>query len=192
MSDLGERTIRDFGEQWQQWGQNEGYYGSLELLQDILGPLLRTGDLAGLHTADIGAGTGRVSRMLLDAGVASVVALEPSAGVERLRDNLADEGERVRVIHGPGDALPAGLDLDLAISIGVVQFIPDPEPVLRAIWQALRPGGSLVLWVYAREGLGPYLALNTTLRAVATRLPHGALVGLSSLIALLLDGSTLR
>ena len=188
MSDsLGDRTIRDFGEQWGAWGDNEGYYASVELLQDILGPLLPVEDLRGLRAADVGSGTGRIAHMLLQAGVAHVIALEPSQGVEALRRNLAPYGERSEVLHARGERLPAGRDLDLVTSIGVIQFIPDPLPTLRAALDALRPGGRLVLWVYAREGLGGYALASAVLRAFSTRAPHFVLDALCSLLNALLD-----
>jgi SAM-dependent methyltransferase len=181
------RTVRDFGDQWSHYGDNEGYYGSLELFQDMLGPLLSTDAFRGARVADIGSGTGRIVRMLLAAGASHVVAVEPSAGVAALRENLRDAGDRVEILHGPGEALPAGRELDYVTSIGVLQFIPDPQPVLRAAHEALRPGGRVIVWVYGVEGNGAYLALVRTLRVVTTRLPHAALSALCSLLNACLD-----
>jgi SAM-dependent methyltransferase len=184
---LGERTIRDFGDQWAADPDNEGFYGSLELLADALGPLLRTEDFAGARVGDIGSGVGRIVRMLLAAGARHVTAVEPSRGVEALRRNVAEFGERVTVVHGPGEALPAGLDLDFVTAIGVIQFVPDPAPVLHAARGALRPGGRLVVWVYSAEGNRAYHAVMRALRAVTPRLPHAALDALSALLTALLD-----
>jgi SAM-dependent methyltransferase len=186
MSD-SKQTIADFGEQWSHYGDNEGRYGSVELLQDMLGPLLRIEELRGTRVADIGSGTGRIVRMLLAAGAARVTAVEPSAGVEALRDNTRDVADRVEIIHAAGDALPSGLDLDFVISIGVIQFIPNPQPTLRAARAALRRGGKLVIWVYAVEGNRAYVAAVTALRAITTRLPHPALAALSWILTWLLE-----
>lgn len=175
MASPGDRTIRDFGEQWTHYGDNEGYYGSLALLADMFGPLLPISELEGADVADIGSGTGRIVHMLCAAGARHVVAVEPSVGVERLRENVRELGDRVEVIHGPGEALPTDRALDLVVSIGVIQFIEDPGPVLRAAREALRPGGRLLIWVYGREGNTAYLLLLGALRAVTTRLPHAAL-----------------
>jgi SAM-dependent methyltransferase len=182
-----DRTIRDFGEQWSHYAENEGFYGSLDLLQDVFGPLLQISDLRGLRAADVGSGTGRIARMLLEAGAAHVIALEPSSAIEILRRNLRPYGGRVEAVQATGDRLPAGLGLDLVISYGVIQFIPDPGPTLRAACEALRPGGRLVIWVYGREGLGPYLLGVRALRAVTTRLPHSLLSALCSALNLGLD-----
>ena len=45
------RTIKDFGEQWQRYRGNEGFYGSLRLFEDILRPFLKPDQLriAGLQ-----------------------------------------------------------------------------------------------------------------------------------------------
>ena len=97
-----DRTIRDFGDQWSHDSSNEGFYSSLELFQDMFGPLLDVAELKGARVGDIGSGTGRIVKMLLEAGARHVVAVEPSAGVEGLRANTRDHADRVEIIHGPG------------------------------------------------------------------------------------------
>jgi SAM-dependent methyltransferase len=184
---LGERTIRDFGDQWAADPDNEGFYGSLELFSDALGSLLRTEDFAGARVGDIGSGVGRIARMLLAAGAEHVTAVEPSRGVEALRRNLAEFAGRVEVLHGPGEVLPPGLELDFVTAIGVIQFIPDPAPVLHAARAALRPGGRIVVWVYSAEGNRCYHAVMRVLRWLTPHLPHALLDALSGLLTALLD-----
>jgi SAM-dependent methyltransferase len=173
-----DRTIRDFGEQWSHYGENEGFYGSVELLQDMFGPLLATDELRGARVADIGSGTGRIVRMLAGAGAAHIVAVEPSVGVDVLRENVADLGDRVEVVHARGDELPTDRGFDFVVSIGVIQFIEDPLPTLEAALRSLRSGGRLLIWVYGKEGNEAYVRFVQTLRAVTTRLPHAALAAL--------------
>ncbi len=186
-----DRTIHDFGDQWTHFGENTGYYGSQELFRDMLGPLLSLDALKGAHVADIGSGTGRIVRMLIDAGAGHVVALEPSAGVEILRENTADLGDRVEVIRAVGAELPTDRSFEFVFSIGVIQFISDPLPTLRAAYDALRPGGKLVIWVYGKEGNAIYLFLLTALRAITTRLPHWGLSALCQLLTVLVDAYAL-
>lgn len=182
-----DRTIRDFGDQWSRYSDNDGYYASVELLQDLFGPLLAIEEVAGARTADIGAGTGRNTLMLLTAGAAHVIAVEPSVGVKALKSNLAQHSDRVEILHARGDELPAGRELDLVISIGVIQFIEDPDSVLKACLEALKPGGKLLIWVYSREGNETYIFFASMLRAITKRLPHFALAGLCSILNLGLD-----
>ena len=181
------RTLRDFGEQWLHDEGNEGLYGSQELLQDILGPLITLSELRGARVADVGSGTGRIVRMLLEAGAAHVTALEPSSGIEALRRNCAGFGERVRILQATGEELAPDLELDFVTAIGVLPFVPDPQPLLRAARDALRPGGRIVLWLYAAEQNRLTRAAVAGLRLVSTRLPHGALHALCAALDRALD-----
>ena len=186
-SDLKTRTIQDFGEQWTAFRDNPAYYGSTDLLADLCGPLLSLEDVKGARGADIGSGTGRIVNMLLNAGAAHVHAVEPSAAMAVLRENTADRRDRVAYVNGPGETLPPGLGLDLVVSMGVLHHIPEPGPVVRAAYRALRPGGRMLVWLYGREGNETYLRVAEPLRRVTTRLPHGALVGVSHALSLALD-----
>jgi SAM-dependent methyltransferase len=144
MPDLKIRTIQDFGEQWTAFRDNPAYYGSTELLADLFGPLLSLADVKGVRAADIGSGTGRIVNMLLDAGASHVHAVEPSAAMRVLQENTAERRDRITYVEGPGEALAAGLDLDLVVSMGVLHHIPEPEPVVAELHRVLRPGGRLV------------------------------------------------
>jgi SAM-dependent methyltransferase len=179
---LKQQTIQDFGDQWLAFRDNDGYYASTELLRDVCGPLLDPAEFRGTRVADIGSGTGRIVRMLLDAGAAHVTAVEPSAAIAVLRENLAAFAGRVTLLNVPGDELPPGGDLDFVVSIGVIHHIPDPLPVLQAARAALKPGGRVLIWVYGREGNAAYLAAAQPLRAITRRLPHAALWALSWLL----------
>jgi SAM-dependent methyltransferase len=176
---LGARTIADFGEQWTRFRRNDGFYGSLEVLADICEPLLPLAEVHGARVAEIGSGTGRIVRMLLQAGAAHVVALEPSAAYDVLRENVADCADRVECVQATGEALPRDRAFDLVVSIGVLHHIPDPGPVVAAARAALRPGGRCLVWLYGREGNRLYLALTAPLRVLTTRLPPAAVLALS-------------
>jgi SAM-dependent methyltransferase len=179
---VAERTIADFGRQWTAYRDNGGYYGSLDMLRDIFGPLLAPEEVAGRRVLEIGSGTGRIASMLLAAGAAHLTAVEPSEAFDVLRENLREYGDRVTFLQVTGDALPARGDQDFAVAIGVLHHIPDPAPVARAAYGVLRPGGRFVVWLYGREGNGLYLAVLTPMRAVTKRLPHAALAALTRLI----------
>lgn len=172
-----QRTIKDFGKQWISYTDNEGYYGSKELFEDLFAPLIRPEELRGKRVADIGSGTGRIVNMLLDCGAVSVLAIEPSDAVNVLVENVKARVDAVTVLHSTGDQIPPGLNLDYVFSVGVLHHIPDPMPVVRAAREALQPGGKLAIWLYGKEGNRLYLALIACLRALTIRLPHPFLVG---------------
>ena len=165
------QTIKDFGKQWLNYPDNEGYYGSLELFKDILSPLLRSDDIRGCQVAEIGSGAGRIVNMLLSAGARHVIVVEPSDAFEVLTENILDP-EKVTCLKITGDQLPAFGNLDYVFSIGVLHHIPNPAPVVEAAFKALRPGGHFFLWLYGKEGNGLYLAFIRPLRGLKKRLPH--------------------
>ena len=179
---IGERTIRDFGEQWTHYGDNEGFYGSTELFADIIDPLHSLSELRELRIAEIGSGAGRIVAMMLDAGAAHVLAVEPSDGHLVAQQNLARYGGRVSFLHGRGEDLPGDRSFDLIVSIGVLQFIPNSRPVIAAAFTALKPGGRFFVWLYAKEGTAIYRGVLAALRLVGTVLPHAALAAMVRVI----------
>src|SRR5262245_1562121 len=173
-NNLQQQTIADFGEQWTKYTGSTGYYASSELLKDVFGPLLDFGALANRRVAEIGAGTGRFVRLLAEAGASYVLALEPSAAMDALKQNTRDLGS-VHYLHTTGDQLPASGDLDFIFSIGVLHHVPDPAPIAAAARRALRPGGTFAIWLYGKEGNGFYLFVLNSLLGITRRLPHSML-----------------
>jgi SAM-dependent methyltransferase len=179
--DLTDKTIEAFGEQWSRFPGNEGWYGSVELLQDIVAPLLDISRLSGATIAEIGSGAGRIVGMLLQAGTRRTYAIEPSpAACEVLRRNITgmNRPSDVTLINAHGDNWHVAEPLDYVLSIGVIHHIPEPAGTMRAAYAALKPGGRMFIWVYGREGHAGYMALVSAMRQVTTRLPHACLTGI--------------
>ena len=71
----------------------------------------------------------------------------------------------------------------IILSIGVLQFIPDPKPTLDAAWAALKPGGRMVANAVTLEGeqalAGLYEARGGELLRLAVQRagPVGGLTG---------------
>lgn len=181
---LKEQSIVDFGEQWTLYRDNDGYYGSLAMFTDIFAPLLSPEDVVGCRVAEIGSGAGRIVNMLIEAGAANVLAVEPSEAIEVLRENTQKYGNRVRLLNASGEHLPPSGDLDYVFSVGVLHHIPDPVPVVQAAYRALRPGGKLAIWLYGKEGNRLYLSFVQPLRYLTRRLPHALLAALVWMIDL--------
>lgn len=101
------------------------------------------GDPANLVAADIGAGTGIVSRLLADRGV-NVRALEPNAQMRR----VAEQSERVHWVEGTAEA--TGLEdhsVDLIVS-GQAWHWFEPNATCKEMPRIARPGGRLALLWY--------------------------------------------
>jgi hypothetical protein len=52
-----EKIIQDFAEQHKAYSESGGYYVSVELLQDVLGLLMKTSEYLGCSVVDLGSGT---------------------------------------------------------------------------------------------------------------------------------------
>lgn len=188
MGDRTQTTIEDFGAQWTRYRENKDYYGSVALLQDIFGPLLPTENVTGRNVAEIGSGSGRIVLMLLRVGAAHVTAVEPSRAMDVLRVNTREFGPRVDYVHARGEEIPRNRNFDYVFSIGVLHHIPDPDPVVRAAFEALRPGGKMLIWLYGWEGNGAYLWWVVPLRKLTVRLPDRLLALLCHGLNVLLAG----
>jgi len=185
---LQDRTISDFGEQWSRYVEADGHWGSTELFRDILGELLDASELHDARIADIGSGTGRIVRMLLNMDAGHLTAVEPSSAFQHIKPNLTSEQcERLEIQNVTGDQLKLDEPYDYLFSFGVLHHIPEPTPVVERAYQALKPGGKLCIWLYGHEGNGAYLACARPMRAITVRIPDGITVFISRILALILQ-----
>jgi SAM-dependent methyltransferase len=117
---------------------------------------------------DVGAGTGKFTRLLEAAGPASVVAVEP---VDGMRAELVAKSPGVRAVSGMADA--TGLDDGCADLVTVAQafhwFATDSS--VRELARLLRPGGFLAL-VWNTRDLS--VAWEAAIDTIMTRLAGDA------------------
>ena len=172
---IDERTVSDFGAQWTRFPENEGWLSSVDCLQDHLGPLMAVDEFEDSTVADIGSGSGRTVNMLLDAGAGRVIGIEPSDAYYVLESAVADRRDRVELVHDIGEAVAHQNDLDYVVSLGVLHHIVDPSPVVRAAYDALKPGGKMIVWLYGHEGNEAYLRVFNPVRTLTKRLPDWSL-----------------
>ena len=176
MDDRG--TIADFSEQWKRYFDNTGYFGSEELLADVLAPLLRIDELRGATVAEIGCGNGRFLRIMA-RHAAKVIGVDPGDSVENARAWTHDL-DNVAVLRSSVYELPELPPLDHVFAIGVLHHLPDPRRAIGIMRGLLKPGGRCTIWVYGKEGNGLYLFTFGTLRRATTKLPPTALHALST------------
>jgi SAM-dependent methyltransferase len=102
----------------------------------------RTGLLKASEVADLAAGTGKLTRLLVEAGL-KVTAVEPSA---RMRGVLAQVVDEAQVVDGTAESIPlpdASLD---CVVVGQAFHHFRGEEALAEIGRVLRPEGHLALF----------------------------------------------
>ena len=103
----------------------------------------------GKHVAEVGAGIGSISRILLEQPIERLAAFEPSDNMfPVLAQALAGEG-RARAIHGVFDAGQAQQDYDSVLYVNVLEHVEHEREELAAAFAALRRGGHLLVFVPA-------------------------------------------
>lgn len=136
-------------------------------------------ELAGAAVLDGGCGAGRFSAIAHQLGAARVVGVDVSEqAVAAARENVpAGEFQR----HDLMEPLPKRLHgaFDRVITLGVLHHTPDPARGLRHLAAALKPGGTLAVWVYCTTP-HPWVAaarsfLHDLTRACPTEVLHQAL-----------------
>ncbi|HSB86402.1 MAG TPA: class I SAM-dependent methyltransferase [Ilumatobacteraceae bacterium] len=100
---------------------------------------------------EVGAGRGTYSPFFAERG--HLTALEPSAvHCAQLRERLASYPNAV-VVNAPPDGTAAPGSYDTVVLINVLEHLPDDHRALGELYEALAPGGKMVLWVPAFEAL---------------------------------------
>ncbi|MFT3694684.1 MAG: class I SAM-dependent methyltransferase [Kofleriaceae bacterium] len=102
---------------------------------------------------DHGAGTGGLSNALVKAKLGDVIAVEPDPQlVEVLRAKFGDDHVVAGTLddyldaHGPAS-------VDTIVSSNVIEHIEDDVACLQAMFELLRPGGAVGLYIPARPEL---------------------------------------
>lgn len=116
---------------------------------------------------DVGGGAGRIAVPLAKKGY-EVTILDPSEeALGRAREALGREdaatGRLVRLVRGRGEEAPGLLGeaaFDAATCHGVLPFVEDPEPLLRALVRLVRPGGLISVLAKNAEALAMRPALQ--------------------------------
>ena len=127
----------------------------------------RDTDYAGARVLDAGVGAGRFAECAARKG-AQVFAIDLSEAIDAAYQNIGRE-QNVHLVQADIFAMPFREGtFDMAYSIGVLHHTPDPRRAFDCVAAAVRPGGSLAIYIYDRYGF----RFGNLWRKVSTRIPH--------------------
>jgi SAM-dependent methyltransferase len=182
---IREKTISDFGEQWQIHGKiDEDYWSSKELLKDYVGDLFDFVQIKKKKIAEVGSGCGRIIHMLSKFNPSELHAIEPSEGMDVLKRNCLHIKNLI-THNKKGDEFEIE-NLDYVFSLGVIHHILNPHSVLVNIRKSLGENGKFIIWVYGRENNFFYLAFYKAICGLTKALPNFIVDKISYLLNVLL------
>jgi SAM-dependent methyltransferase len=118
------------------------------------------GDLRGVEVLEVGAGTGKLTRFLLDLG-ANVTVIEPD---EDMRKVLLRRSPDVRVLLGQAESVPApDATFDAVFSSSAWHWFTQPDAT-NELARVLRDNGALQVWWNGFSRDVPWMVELTKLR----------------------------
>jgi 2-polyprenyl-3-methyl-5-hydroxy-6-metoxy-1,4-benzoquinol methylase len=162
-----------FGTQWTRFSKTQlDSYSGVPISRDralrCLGEAVAA-NLAGQSVLEVGCGSGRFTEVLLALG-ARVISLDRSKAVWANAANIPISPVH-QVVQGDTEQLPFLAQFDVVFCLGVIQHTPSPERTIHALWDAVRPGGWLVIDHYSGRWKNSLRIVSVLTRAVVKRLP---------------------
>jgi SAM-dependent methyltransferase len=128
-------------------------------------------NLEGERVLEVGAGAGRFTEVLLEAG-AEVWAVDTSSAVDAAHSNLGDH-ERLHLAQADLFDLPFERgSFDRVLCYGVLQHTPDPRGAFVTVCEYARPSGWIAADVYRRQPYVDRWSAKTLWRPLTKRLPR--------------------
>ena len=170
-----ERYVDSFGRQWNRYdvARDEEDEATFEVKTGV-----HPRELAGKLVLDAGCGGGRYAALAGRFG-AKLLGLDLSSAVNKAA-SLCGTNPNVQIVQADLLNVPVAPEVfDFAFSIGVLHHSPDARHAFAEVAARVKPGGTLAVWLY-RRNTPPQEWINTTLRAISTRIPPRMLEYLSA------------
>lgn len=152
VADGAEDYCGNFGDQWNRFRaiQIDSLSGKSESHDRFFAETdWQPQDLKDKVILDAGSGAGRFAEIALENG-AFLIAADISTAVTACRETLTRfPADRYLILRADLFQLPIhASSLDGIYSLGVLQHTPDPLGAIKKLATLLKPGGTLVTWIY--------------------------------------------
>ncbi len=171
----------DFGNQFSVDSKIDGYFGSDELIRDIVYPF-EIGNIKNKEIMEVGSGSGRILKMLSRHHPRKIISVEPSKAIEKAKKNNEKTTCEIEFFNIKGEDIDFDNIVDYAFSIGVLHHSPNAKKIVRKIHRSLRKNGRAVFWLYGYEGNELYLFFFDNLRRITRLMPDMLLRAVSQFL----------
>ncbi len=167
--------IARFDEVAQRWWDPTGEFRPLHVLNPVrLDYIDRLGNLRGKHVLDVGCGGGLLSEAMASRG-AQVTGIDLGAvTIEVAELHALESGARVRYLREAAEehAVHAAGSYDVVTCMEMLEHVPDPQSVLRALHVLVKPDGHIFVSTLNRN-LKSWLLAIVGAEYVMRLLPRG-------------------
>ncbi len=163
-------SIEDFGKQFKYHNNVDDYWGSIEMLEDIVKPF-DLNQIENKTVCEVGVGSGRILKNLIKKKPLKVYGIEPSEAIDVAKKNNINNSDKIIFKNIPGQMINFNNEIDYVFSLGVIHHIPEADIVCDKIYKSLKKNGKFIIWLYGKEGNNLYLFIFNNLRKVTKFLP---------------------
>ncbi len=167
-------SFQDFGNQFTKDSKIDGYWGSVDMLKDIVKPFSLF-KIKNKIIMEVGTGSGRILKGLIKFNPKKIIAVEPSKAIKIAKVNNISSKSKINFLNIKAEEINFNNKIDFVFSLGVIHHIPNYEIACKKIYQSIRPGGRFIVWVYGYEGNELYILLFNNLRRITRVLPDSLL-----------------
>lgn len=167
LEEIKEHTAASFGYKWRKFSDIGDYYK--KNFYDELDPLDYRTFFRGKTVLDAGTGIGIPSHCLAEQGAGEVFGIDIMDSIEVPRRNNA-MFDNVTIAQADIHNIPFRPGtFDVVVCVAVLQHVPDFRRAFDELMSFVKPGGTIVIWVYGREGNGFVHYVVEPLRKLVTR-----------------------
>lgn len=143
------KTIEGFGLQWRDFDQTHAAKAELDEAFRKYFEVFPWNQIDRSSIGlDAGCGSGRWAKFVAPK-VGKLICVDASAGAVQVARGSLRSFDNCSVHVSTLEEIPVpDNSLDFAYCLGVLHYIPDPQPALNAIVKKLKPGAPLLLYVY--------------------------------------------
>ncbi len=150
LGQVKEHTAQSFGYKWEVFSQIDERYKKNFL--DELRPLEYESFFRGKRVLDAGTGMGIPSYCMAELGAKEVFGIDIVDTIEIAHHNNK-KFDQVTVAQADIYKIPFPREsFDVVVCVAVLQHLPDPQKAFEELLSCVKPGGTLIIWVYGKEG----------------------------------------